>query len=331
MEIDQAALIQQTRTHLFRVPFDSLQTTPITHGGSGRTFYRLRCQPRGETFILMRYDLDRADNKRFVPVTHYLERELSLSVPQLHAFCETERLVWLQDLGEIDLWSQRKQPWPLLEPIYQNSLDEVWKIHAVAEHDISCELEPPFDAKLYLWEQHYFFDNFLSHQSRFSLRKLEELIQAPEWEDLANSLAELPRFLVHRDFQSRNIMIHNGSAYLIDYQGLRWGRPEYDLASIVLDPYIDLDDRQRERLLRYYHQRYRTDSWENFYQIYHQCAAQRLMQALGAYGHLGRNLGKKEFLDFIPIALPRLRKILADGNLMPRLQQALEPTNLTLH
>ena len=61
------------------------------------------------------------------------------------------------------------------------------------------------------------------------------------------------------------------------------------------------------------------------------CAAQRLMQALGAYGNLGRNLGKTEFLRFIPIALPRLIDVLSEGNLLPNVRDVLQQSPATLH
>ncbi len=331
MDLDQAELAKRAPDCLPVTAFESMQMHAITHGGSGRTFHRLQFLPDGATYIVMHYDLNRPDNQRFVPVTEYLARDLQVAVPKMHSFDPDQRLVWLEDLGEIDLWSQRLQPWPLLEPLYHATLDEVWKLHRVAECETPCDLEPPFTQGLYRWEQEYFFEHFLLHQSRLKPLELEGLYHSDDWKQLAEDLATLPRHLVHRDFQSRNIMIYHGKVFLIDYQGLRWGRPEYDLASILLDPYVKIGPENRRGLLEYYHAKYRTDSWETFYHIYLQCAAQRLMQALGAYGNLGRNLGKAEFLDWIPIALPRLRTVLDEGNLLPGLQDALTEDKLTVN
>ncbi len=41
------------------------------------------------------------------------------------------------------------------------------------------------------------------------------------------------------------------------------------------------------------------------------CAAQRLMQAIGAYANLSRKLGKPQFAQHIPVALERLRTVCA--------------------
>ena len=331
MNLDQAELAEHARTYLSIGDFDSIQTIPVTGGGSGRTFHRVHFRPSGETFIVMQYAHDRPDNERFVPVTKYLNKYLKVAVPKLHGFDEERCLVWLEDLGGTDLWSQREQPWPLLEPLYQHTLDEVWKLHAVPEQEIPCELEPEFSVGLYRWEQEYFYQHFLAHQSRMKPTEIEALYESQAWKEMAEELASLPKFLVHRDFQSRNIMIYGGLVHLIDYQGLRWGRPEYDLASILLDPYVEIGSDHRGDLLRYYHANHREDSWESFLDLYWKCAAQRLMQALGAYGNLGRNLGKTEFLESIPIALPRLRFVLKEGNLLPDLQEALQEDKLTVN
>ena len=331
MDLDQAELAQCARAVLSLEDFDAIETIPVTGGGSGRRFQRVHFQPQGQTLIVMHYDGDRPDNHRFVPVTRYLNQSLHVAVPMLRGFDEKRRLVWLEDLGDRDLWSQRFQPWSLLEPLYQKTLDEVRKIHAVAQGDIPCALEPPFSEDLYRWEQQYFYEHFLLHHSRLKPRQLEELLASRAWRALARELAALPRHLVHRDFQSRNIMICRGQVYLIDYQGLRWGRPEYDLASILLDPYVHLSPDQRQDLLRYYHSCYCQETLEDFEDTYRKCAAQRLMQALGAYGNLGRNLGKHELLAFIPVALPRLRSVLAEAGLLPDLQEALRENHLTLN
>jgi N-acetylmuramate 1-kinase len=170
-------------------------------------------------------------------------------------------------------------------------------------------LEPPFDEELYLWEQNYFLDHYvvgfrginpaseIYSESHEALRRLRK------------GLDKEPRALVHRDFQSQNVLIKDGAAWLVDYQGLRLGLPEYDLASLLLDPYTEMLDSEREELLNYYAaitRRPLIDVERNYYR----CAAQRLMQAIGAYCNLSKNLGKPHFRQHIPAAVTRLSDIL---------------------
>ena len=51
--------------------------------------------------------------------------------------------------------------------------------------------------------------------------------------------------LCHRDYHSRNLMLHDGSLYIIDFQDARMGPDTYDLVSLLRDSYVDLDARSR--------------------------------------------------------------------------------------
>jgi aminoglycoside/choline kinase family phosphotransferase len=114
---------------------------------------------------------------------------------------------------------------------------------------------------------------------------------------------------VHRDFQSQNILLRNGQAYLIDFQGMRPGLAHYDMASLLYDPYVDLSDAERDELLEHY---CREKPGADFMETLRLCAMQRLMQALGAYGFLGLVKDHKHFLQHIPKAVRSLREIVGD-------------------
>ena len=143
--------------------------------------------------------------------------------------------------------------------------------------------------------------------------------------DLAERLGTVARHLVHRDFQSQNLMIKDGKVWLIDFQGLRRGRQEYDLASLIYDPYLDHTADEREALL---------ELWEDISDerpveaLFHECAAQRLMQALGAYGNIVKNRGDDWYRPHIATAARLLGEVTAgtplESPLAPVLAAALE-------
>ncbi len=136
----------------------------------------------------------------------------------------------------------------------------------------------------------------------------------------------LPRVLVHRDFQSQNIIIRDGQAHLIDFQGMRPGVSKYDLASLLYDPYVHLTETERAELFDVYRTFRERAGWPlrvDDEEIFRLCAMQRLMQALGAYGNLGLVRGNKSFLNYIPTALASLRSILTAIPGTEMLQEAL--------
>ena len=128
------------------------------------------------------------------------------------------------------------------------------------------------------------------------------------------ALGEQPRALIHRDFQSQNVVVKEGVPCLIDFQGMRPGLVQYDLASLLYDPYVDLTAEEQESLLAHYAAQWRAQGGEipaDFREVYDLCAMQRLMQALGAYGFLGHVRERAHFLAHIPVAMARLSGVVA--------------------
>jgi aminoglycoside/choline kinase family phosphotransferase len=302
---------------LTREQFPQLRETPcqveqIIKGGSDRHFYRLTWGDGAhEPMILMVYTMARRDNPKFVPATHRLAK-IGVHVPRIQAFDEQRLCVWLDDLGRVDLHSFREKPWAIRLPYYEVTLREAAKIHAVTEDHLAradlAELEPEFDESLYEWEQNYFLDHYVRiHLGREFLHR--EYDTAHETlRRLRRRLARLPRCLVHRDFQSQNVLLRGEEAWLVDYQGLRLGLAEYDLASLLYDPYVNFTRTERSQLLRYYAGHRGIDLTE-LREVFYLCAAQRLMQALGAYANLSRNLGKPHFEQHIPAAIANLTEV----------------------
>ena len=175
-------------------------------------------------------------------------------------------------------------------------------------------LPAEFNAALYRWEQKYFFQNCLGRYFSVSESKRKELAALPGLREIEKHLASLPRVLVHRDFQSQNIIMRNGQAYLIDFQGMRPGLAEYDLASFLYDPYVELTEAERTELIAYYREQQLKNGNTidgDFDLKLRLCAMQRLMQALGAYAFLGLVKDHKHFLQYVPNALRSLRTVVA--------------------
>ena len=134
---------------------------------------------------------------------------------------------------------------------------------------------------------------------------------------------------MHRDFQSRNIMVHAGKYYFIDFQGGRLGPLQYDLASLLIDPYVDLPLEARSSLLDYAADRIRSEhgiASQTFRNGYEYCCLTRNLQILGAFGHLSRNKGKTWFEPYVPAAVRSLKQILstARGREFPKLQRIVD-------
>ncbi len=109
----------------------------------------------------------------------------------------------------------------------------------------------------------------------------------------------MPAVLVHRDFQSSNVLYRkDGTPAFIDFQGMRLGPAVYDLASLLYDPYSpNLGEDERAALLRIYGGVSARDLALG--------AVQRLVQSLGAFGRLA-SVGQPQFARHVPRALGNL-------------------------
>ncbi len=319
-------ILQETRQRMEGWKDAPLDIEPILKGGSDRWYYRVTAQDAARTpasVIVMVYTPNRADNLSFFPATAALERSGARTL-RIYSHDTVNLRAWLEDLGCEDLWSVRHDA-GRRRALYQSTLREAAKVHALSWPDVPGEvraaLQPPFDEKLYEWEQSYFFEQWAARFSAADAATVEAVRKGPELAALRRELAALPRTPVHRDFQSQNVIIRGDEAWLIDYQGLREGRPEYDLASLLYDPYVCLPAEERAALIDYYFQ---LRGLPCDPRVLAMCACQRLMQALGAYGKLGDGDGKKAFLAHIRPAVQNLRGVLQESGLVPSLLPVLE-------
>lgn len=272
-----------------------IELLPLTPSGSERKFFRLR-DKQARTLIRMSYTSERKENEFYCNIALFLGG-LGIRVPRIYYYQPGE--IYLEDLGDLDLCSLGGE-----EKYYYQVIDQLLILHKQTK--LPFESAPAFDYFLYRWETGYFLDNLVN--SYYGL-KLEENLQKEVEDDfhfLAEVLAKEENVLIHRDCQSKNVLIKNGQAYFIDFQGMRLGLPQYDLASLLEDPYVNLNVDLKKDLFNHYCNSYPGDA-ERFAAIYNYCALQRLMQALGAYGFLGLKKDLPQYLKYIPNAVNRLR------------------------
>jgi aminoglycoside/choline kinase family phosphotransferase len=180
---------------------------------------------------------------------------------------------------------------------------------------------PEYDREVILQREcRYFIEAFLNGYLGNDIA-FEDLRE--EFEILADRISEFATIgFMHRDFQSRNIMMKQDKCYFIDFQGGRIGPVQYDLASLLIDPYVNLNEHLQEKLLCYCIDRLGADE-TRFRKGYDYCCLSRNLQMLGAFGHLLRVKHKTFFGQYIPIAFKGLKQRLSKLG-QSRLKQAVE-------
>src|SRR5207249_8390693 len=161
-----ALLLRQTRMHFPRLDVDQIEIRPIEKGGSDRKFYRIQCgaDSAAAGLVLVKYNLEREENRHYVQIAQFLDRQ-GIRVPKIYFHDPAEGLIWIEDLGERDLYSYRRESWLVRRAFYESALDQIATLHALPEAtciEMKEHLPAEFDAALYVWEQNYFFKNCLA-------------------------------------------------------------------------------------------------------------------------------------------------------------------------
>jgi NDP-sugar pyrophosphorylase family protein len=310
----------------------------IGTGGSDRKYYRITKDD--SSAVLMQCTAEDPDFQRHIEYTKFYKK-YSVPVPEL-IDVDFERMSALfEDLGNLSLysWLKCKRDRKQLEHIYKQVLDMLISIHSgTYEHIAECPMlhKRLFDYEHLRWETSYFVESFVEGCMSMRIDNLSALHD--EFHRLALLVDSFPKTVVHRDFQSQNIMITKGNVpRLLDYQGARMGPPAYDVVSILWDPYYRLDDAMREKLLDYYISQIEINPPspplkkggekgslkkggkegllkrpgyfnKEFRDTLLPCQLQRHMQALGAYGFLSLKKGKSYFLKHVPEGLRLLKE-----------------------
>jgi N-acetylmuramate 1-kinase len=280
---------------------------PIKKGGSDRQFFRVSL-PHKDSFIFMHYGDEVAENAYWASINSFMA-SLGINVPRIIEQDIPRHFILLTDLGDVDLWSERSLPWEERREYYFQALTQIRRLHAypLARIPADLKLSESYSLRLYKWEHEYFLENLVGEVCKIKPSSADAAKLNKELDALSERLQKIKPCLIHRDFQSQNIMIKNERPVLIDFQGMREGCLFYDLGSLICDPYVTFDDEERDELINFYYELMNPDySRDIFVNNFWEASAQRLMQALGAYGFLGLKKNKPTFLKHINNGLTNL-------------------------
>ena len=296
----------------------SYKETHLAGDGSDRKWSRLRTS--SNSVILADHGIvgseKRSETGSFIRIGQHLAAK-KIPVPTIYAADEFSGLVLLEDLGDVHLHTlvTTTKDRNKIVMLYRQVIDRLILLSMTGYQNFDPKWAfqtQYYDQTLILEKEcRYFMEAFINGvmEMKASYRDLKR-----EFEMLADMTIEhAVTGLIHRDCQSRNIMWYNNQSYFIDFQGARIGPIQYDLASLLIDPYVSLDQNIQDQLLDYYDQKIAAEApkWRGKWQMgYACCRLTRNLQILGAFGYLSRVKGKSFFAGFIPKAVETLKNSL---------------------
>ena len=286
----------------------------IKQQGSNRVYTR-ETDEHGRSVIRVE-GTNRDENRAFIYMARHFHA-LGLPVPEVYWVSDDEMSYTQEDLGDTLLFDN------ITPELLEHSIRALAHIQVEGAKDFDwsvCFPVPEFDERAIRWDLNYFKYCFLKGTKiEFSEPKLEDDFDKLVKKILSTFNSQHSTFM-YRDFQSRNVMIHNNKPYFIDFQGGRKGPTQYDVASLLWQAKANIAPALREQVIDAY-----LDELEQIYNLQSAIFNRaewlsalphfvllRTLQVLGAYGYRGYFERKQHFLESIPNALKNLQEILKE-------------------
>lgn len=296
---------------------------PLPGDASTRRFYRIKDRGGTRSLVLMRLEKPEKGELDFINIQRYLVR-CGIDVPGLYLYDEEEGILFLEDLGDKTLEKRVIERNGFgFQDLYIEALDTLIHLQSATsrQREESCAAyQRSFDVEKLMQE----LDMFLEYAPRLYKKRIREADRKAIRDDFYSlcSIIANKEIFCHRDYHSRNIIFHNGRIKLVDFQDARLGPAQYDLASLLFDSYVVLDEEMREDLLLYYLKKSGINQ-ENFRMVFDYTSIQRNLKACGTFAYLGLERRRICYTEYIPDTLRYVSRNLSRYPEFNRLKETL--------
>jgi aminoglycoside/choline kinase family phosphotransferase len=235
---------------------------------SARQYFRIKCS--AQTYVVMKLPEGFASKAEeitkiadgfvlnepaFLNVQRYLD-SLSIRVPQVLGIDAPQGFILLEDLGDktLEVCIQNADG-EFKIFYYKKAIDALLRLQTqtAAHPDTACvAFHKNFTFDLLKWELNHFKEFGLEDRLSLKLTAAEAKLFDAQANDISRRITELPQGFVHRDFQSRNLMLSGYEFYLIDFQDALMGPVLYDLVALLRDSYVTFTAEETRSLINYY-------------------------------------------------------------------------------
>jgi N-acetylmuramate 1-kinase len=304
----------------------------LTGDASDRRYFRVLV-PHDATQVLAVHPGPIAfEQLPFVNVAGLLEA-MPVPVPRILAHSNELGVIALQDLGDVTLQAHLGAATQAEHAaLYRQAVSLIETLQRRGGELAAPGYLPygiAFDVEKLTWELNFFVKYYLEAYRGAAFDGAARAALSEEFAAIVEELAAEPRVLCHRDYHSRNLMLHDGRLYIIDFQDARMGPDTYDLVSLLRDSYVDLTDAQVDELIAFFLAlRSRGtgtggDDAQRFRERFDLMALQRNLKALGTFGFQAATRANPVYIQYMPRTLTYARTNLERHARFGRLRELL--------
>lgn len=306
------------------------RVVPLTGDASDRKYFRIIPSDGPSIVLALHSGPIEFATLPFANVAALME-EIPLPVPQILGHSNALGVLALQDLGDTTLQAHLGAAEGTEHAaLYRQAVAFVDTLQRRGADLASPRYLPygiAFDVEKLTWELEFFTKHFMEGYRAAQLTPASREALTAEWSAIVKELAAEHRVLCHRDYHSRNLMVHDASLYIIDFQDARMGPDTYDLVSLLRDSYMDITERDVDDLLAYFLAlRVGTPAQQDageFRRRFDLMALQRNLKALGTFGYQTITRRNTVYIQYIPRTLRHVRNNLGKYDRFARLRDIL--------
>jgi aminoglycoside/choline kinase family phosphotransferase len=295
---------------------ETAQVVPLTGDASDRRYFRVFLKDHSIVLALHQGPIEFA-TMPFVSVARLLAA-VPLPVPAILHHSDPLGVLGLEDLGDVTLQAHLGATTAAEHAaLYRQAVTLIARMQQRGEQLRSDEYPPyriAFDVEKLTWELEFFVKYYLVAYRGAHLSEADRDALRAEWSTLVKELAGEPRVLCHRDYHSRNLMLHQATLYMIDFQDARMGPDTYDLASLLRDSYVDLAAAQVDELIAFFlalKGETGAEGAAEFRRRFDLMALQRNLKALGTFGYMTTARNNTVYIQYMPRTLNYVKANLA--------------------
>jgi aminoglycoside/choline kinase family phosphotransferase len=303
------------------------RVVPLTGDASDRRYYRV-LTPDGPPIVLALYaqPFD-VDTLPFVNVARLLEK-MPVPIPRVLGHADDIGVLALEDLGDVTLQAHLGAASASQHAaLYRQAvalIDTMQRRGAELESSEHIPYRIAFDVEKLTWEIEFFTKHFIEAYRGVVISPAVREALREEFAAVIEELAAEPRVLCHRDYHSRNLMVHEDRLFIIDFQDARMGPDTYDMVSLLRDSYVDLPEQTVRELIAYFLALKNEPHLEREYrERFDLMALQRNLKALGTFGYQTTARRNPVYIQYIPRTLRHVRDNLEQHARFSRLREIL--------
>jgi aminoglycoside/choline kinase family phosphotransferase len=289
----------------------SPRVVPLTGDASDRRYFRILLKDASSIVLSLYSTAFEFESLSFVNVAR-LFAQMPVPVPTVTGHSDEIGVLALQDLGDVTLQAHLgAAPQAEHSALYRQAVTLIATMQKRGAELASPAYLPygiAFDVEKLTWELDFFTKHFIEAYRGVVIPAASREALREEFAGLIEVLASEPRVLCHRDYHSRNLMLHEGQLHIIDFQDARMGPDTYDLVSLLRDSYVDLPEETVRELIAYFLALKGSNATEKeFRPRFDLMALQRNLKALGTFGYQTTARRNPVYIQYIPRTLRYVR------------------------